>query len=270
MDKVKSVIKSRRCPDFEKRCVMVTGASGQLGSALVQALLQSGANVLATDVSLQLLNDAMSRFGWSSERIKLVALDVRSRSEIREAISCAKLAFGGVDMLVNNAGVSVFEPFLDRPESSIDWVMDVNLKGTVLCTQEFVKHRIEMGGGGNIVNISSHYGVISPDPRIYTDCLRKNSEIYGATKAGVNQLTRYYAVHLAEYDIRVNAVSPGGVRNPDNPQGLDFQQNYGFRCPMERMAETEEITGPVLFLLSPDASYVNGHNLVVDGGMTCW
>ncbi len=250
--------------------VLVTGASGQLGSGIVQGLLARGADVLAADTSIEALKTASDRREWPADRVKLVVCDIRKRDDISAAIATGKAAFGGLDMLVNNAGVSVFEPYLERPESSIDWVMDVNIKGTILCTQEFAKHRIAKGGGGSIVNISSHYGVISPDPRIYTDCARKNSEIYGATKAGIIQMTRYFAVHLAEHRIRVNAVAPGGVGNPDNPQGPDFQANYCFRCPMGRMAETHEIVGPILFLLSPSASYVNGHNMVVDGAMTCW
>jgi NAD(P)-dependent dehydrogenase (short-subunit alcohol dehydrogenase family) len=83
-------------------------------------------------------------------------------------------------------------------------------------------------------------------------------------------MTKYFAVHAAEYGIRTNAVSPGGIRNPDNPQGENFQQNYGYRCPMGRMAETHEMIGAVLFLLSPAANYINGQNIVVDGGTTCW
>lgn len=148
--------------------------------------------------------------------------------------------------------------------------MDVNLKGTLLCSKEFIKHRKENGNHGTVVNIASHYGLISPDPRIYIDCDRQNSEIYGATKAGIIQMTRYYAVHAAPFDIRFNSVSPGGVRNPENPQGPEFQKEYNLRCPAGRMAETHEIVGAIIFLLSPAASYINGHNLVVDGGMTCW
>jgi NAD(P)-dependent dehydrogenase (short-subunit alcohol dehydrogenase family) len=256
--------------NLDKRCAMVTGASGQLGCGMVNGLLACGANVLASDVSLSDLTAASQQFRWPSEKVALASVDVRSRQDITNALSAAKEVFGGVDMLVNNAGVSVFEPFLDRPESSIDWVMDVNLKGTILCIQEFVKSRIQAGGGGTVVNIGSHYGVISPDPRIYTDCLRKNSEIYGASKAGVIQMTRYFAVHLAPHDIRVNSVSPGGIINPIEPQGVDFQEKYGFRCPTGRMADTSEIVAPVIFLLSPLSSYVNGHNLIVDGGMTSW
>jgi NAD(P)-dependent dehydrogenase (short-subunit alcohol dehydrogenase family) len=83
-------------------------------------------------------------------------------------------------------------------------------------------------------------------------------------------MTRYFAVHLAPHDIRVNSVSPGGIINPIEPQGADFQESYGFRCPIGRLADTSEIVGPVIFLLSSLSSYVNGHNLIVDGGMTSW
>lgn len=250
--------------------VLVTGAAGQLGSALVSALLDLGANVVAADVSLDVLDKVAEKKGWAKDRVETAACDIRFREQIAAALKAGERRFGEVHALLNNAGVSVFEPYLERPEASIDWVMDVNLKGTVLCTQEFIKHRKGKGGGGSVVNMASHYGLISPDPRIYTDCERKNSEIYGATKAGIIQMTRYFAVHAAEHGIRVNAVSPGGVRNPDSPQGPDFQERYGFRCPMGRMAETHEVLGAALFLLSPAASYVNGQNLVVDGGMTCW
>ena len=99
------------------------------------------------------------------------------------------------------------------------------------------QHRKGTGGGGSIVNIGSHYGAISPDPRIYTDCNRKNSEIYGATKAAVIQMTKYFAVHSAEYNVRTNAVSPGGILDSDNPQGEDFQKNYSFRCPMGKCSK---------------------------------
>jgi NAD(P)-dependent dehydrogenase (short-subunit alcohol dehydrogenase family) len=249
---------------------MVTGAAGQLGSALVSALISVGARVLATDTSEQRLQEAKEAGGWQDESVAVTLCDIRERCDVKAAVELGQESFGGIEKLINNAGVSVFEPYLERPESSIQWVMDVNLKGTILCIQEFIKHRIEKGGKGAIVNIASHYGVISPDPRIYTDCERMNSEIYGATKAGIIQMTKYFAVHAAEHHIRVNAVSPGGIRNPDNPQGQDFQQNYGFRCPIGRMAETEEMVGGVLFLLGRSAAYINGHNLVVDGGMSAW
>ena len=255
---------------LNEQVVFVTGGAGQIGSTLISALLALGTRVVATDADGQNLQKAAENGAWQKENIALYTCDVRKRQDIVSAIAKGNQRFGGIDALINNAGVSVFEPYLERTENSIDWVTEVNIKGTILCTQEFIKHRVNLGGEGTIVNLASHYGLISPDPRIYTDCERKNSEIYGATKAGIIQMTRYYAVHAAEYGIRVNAISPGGIRNPDNPQGPDFQKHYGFRCPIGRMAETGEVVGPILFLLSPAASYISGHNIVVDGGMTCW
>ena len=149
--------------------------------------------------------------------------------------------------------------------------MDVNLKETFNCIQKYVElfdqHKQSRG---SIINIASMYGMISPDFRIYTDCDRKNSEIYGATKAGIIQMSKYFAVHLADRNIRCNSVSPGGVFNPENPQGIDFRNNYGFRCPMRRMADADEIAGAVLYLAGDMASYTTGQNIAVDGGMTSW
>ena len=174
-----------------------------------------------------------------------------------------------IDVLINNAGVSTFEPFEKRLEDEFDYVTNVNLKGTFFCIQEYFKHQ-KIHGKGNIVNIASIYGQISPDPKIYLDGDRKNSEVYGATKAGVIQMTKYFAVHLAENGLRVNAVSPGGIYNPKTPQSEYFVNEYSKRNPMNRMANTEEMLGAVLYLASDASSYVTGHNLVVDGGMSCW
>ena len=250
--------------------ILVTGAAGQLGSSIVNGLLDCNGLVIATDTSMDQLVECADTYGWDKETVLLKECDIRDLASISNAINNNAGSFAYVTGLVANAGVSVFEPYLERPEESIDWVMDVNLKGTLFCIQEFIKHRRSHDSGGSIVNIASHYGVVSPDPRIYTDCDRKNSEIYGATKAGIIQMTKYFAVHAAEYEIRTNAVSPGGIRNPDNPQEENFQQNYGYRCPMGRMAEIHEVIGAILFLLSPSASYINGQNIIIDGGTTCW
>jgi len=256
--------------NIESEVVLVTGASGQLGSSIINGLINSNAKVIAIDVTEKKLEKIAEQFEWSTNKVILMQGDITKRNDIINAIEKGKSTFGKVTALIANAGVSVFEPYLERPEESIDWVMDINIKGTLFCMQEFVKYIKKYGEYGSIVNIGSHYGVVSPDPRIYTDCDRKNSEIYGATKAGILQMTKYYAVHAAEHNVRTNAVSPGGIRNPDKPQGEDFQKNYSYRCPMGRMAETHEIIGAILFLLSPAASYINGQNIVIDGGTTCW
>ena len=238
--------------------VVITGASGQLGRALVEGFVAAGSSVVALDMKV---GDAPAL-----PHTEVGVCDIRKEADIEAAFRRA----GRVDILINNAGVSCFEPFEDRPEASFDWVMDVNLKGTFHCIRQFVKVAKEGRRGGAIVNIGSIYGVISPDERIYTDCTRRNSEVYGATKAGVIQMTRYFATHLAKHGIRVNCVSPGGIRNPFTPQGDDFQKNYGARCPMGRMAELKEMLGAVMYFASDAASYTTGQNMVVDGGMTAW
>lgn len=257
--------------NLKDEVALVTGAGGQLGSEIVNALLHCGAKVAAIDNSSEAIEKKSIAMNWRSKSVLILTADIRKRESVADIFDKSIAHFGNINHLVNNAGVSVFEPFLERSEESIDLVMDVNLKGTFFCIQEYLKQKRAMSERrGVIVNIASHYGLISPDPRIYTDCDRKNSEIYGATKAGIIQMTRYFAVHAAEFGVRVNAVSPGGIRNPENPQGEDFQKNYAIRCPLGRMAETWEIIGPLIFLLSPAANYVTGQNIVVDGGMTSW
>ena len=122
--------------------------------------------------------------------------------------------------------------------------------------------------GGSIVNIGSVYGLVSGDPRIYTDCARNVSEVYSASKAAVIQLTKYFAIHLSDYHIRVNSLSPGGVFNK---QGDDFVKNYSNRVPINRMADQDELVSGLLYLANNKlSSYVKGHNLIIDGGLTAW
>jgi len=256
--------------NLKNKVVLVTGAAGQLGRHLVTAFLQQRARVIALDTTLAALEEVATTESWSRSDTQLIACNIQCLSEVQAAFSSSIDVFSGIDILINNAGVSVFEPFMERTEESFDWVMDVNLKGTFFCIREFIKQTKPDAVDANIINIASMYGIISPDPRIYTDCDRKNSEVYGATKAAIIQMTRYFAVHAAPERIRVNSVSPGGIRNPQQPQGADFQKNYGERCPALRMAETHELVLPTLFLCSPAASYINGHNLVVDGAMSAW
>jgi NAD(P)-dependent dehydrogenase (short-subunit alcohol dehydrogenase family) len=246
------------------KVVLVTGATGQLGKAICEAYCGVGANVIGVDKALNHQNML------DMDSIIYRVLDITDKDAVAETMAFCVQEFGCLDILINNAGVSCFEPFEERPEESFDWVMDVNLKGTFFCIQAYANLLKQGKKHGNIVNIASHYGVISPDFRIYTDCDRKNSEVYGATKAGIIQMTKYFAVHLASEKVRINAIAPGGIFNPKNPQGEDFIKNYSQRCPLSRMAEAEEMIGAVLYLSSNAATYTTGHTLVIDGAMSCW
>lgn len=244
------------------KVVVVTGGSGQLGTQICKACSKMQTKVIALDKDI-------SKKRLSG--IQYFDADMTKKEEVTGVFKEIFNKYKKVDVLINNAGVSVFEPFEERQEKSLDFVMDVNLKGTFFCIQSYVnlfdKYKLKKGA---IVNIASFYGVISPDFRIYTDCRRNSPEIYGATKAGIIQMTKYFAVHLAGRNIRVNAVSPGGVYNPKNPQGADFLKNYAFRCPMKRMCKDTELIGAIIYLSGDAASYTTGHNLIVDGAMTCW
>ncbi len=250
--------------DYRDKVVFITGAAGQLGTVFCREFIRAGSRVVAADKVIN--KEKIIKDG----SIDYVVLDITKAAAVKKAFDSTVKKFGRIDILINNAGVSVFEPFEQRPEKSFDRVMDINLKGTFWCIQNFVRCAKDRETARSIVSVASMYGLISPDPRIYTDCKRNNSEIYGATKAGIIQMTKYFAVHLAARNIRVNCVSPGGIFNPDKPQGADFVKNYSLRCPMGRMAKAHEVAGAVLYLASDAASYTNGHNLVVDGGMSAW
>ena len=250
--------------NLKNKIVLVTGATGQLGSAICKAYLAAGARIVGTD------KDLNPRKVVKNKNARYLELDVTRKDAVEDIFGRIDKEIGHVDILVNNAGVNVFTSFENRTEEEWDWVSDVNLKGTFFCLQAYVDKAKKKRKGGNIINVASLYGVVSPDFRIYTDCARHNPEVYGAVKAGVIQMTKYFAVHLAKYKIRVNCVSPGGIFNPQSPQGKDFIKNYSYRCPTGRMADTDEIVGGVLYLSSDAASYTTGVNLMIDGGISCW
>lgn len=247
--------------NLKGKIVVVTGSNGQLGSSICEFFLNIGSVVIGID-----LND-----NKKNNLVKFYNLDIVNSKNVESVFKTIFNEFGRIDVLINNAGVSTFEPFENRSEEKFDWVMDVNLKGSFNCIQSFVNlFDINSQDKSSIINIASMYGLISPDFRIYTDLDRKNSEVYGATKAGIIQMSKYFAVHLADRNIRCNSVSPGGIFNPNNPQGKDFISKYSERCPMKRMAKSNEIVGAIVYLASDLASYTTGQNITVDGGMSAW
>lgn len=225
--------------------IVVTGSAGFLGQHIMRALTVEGANPIGADLR-----------GAEYE------LDLDDEMSISELFKRVTDKYERIDGLINNAAISYKGGETCR--RSFDETLTVNVSGTDSCIYHFSKGMKD----ASIVNIASLYGCLSPDFRIYEgDRGEYNSVAYGASKAGIIQLTKYRAVLLADKNIRVNAVSPGGIYNAQDPK---FSALYSDRVPMSRMAEPEEIVNAILFLLSPLSSYITGQNLMVDGGLSAW
>jgi 3-oxoacyl-[acyl-carrier protein] reductase len=250
---------------FFNKVVFITGATGQLGKAYAIAMAEEGAHVCISDIDLNACNEL--RLELKGDEHLAIECDVTSEVSVRSAFAKIEEHFKQIDIIINNAGIGVFTPFEERSFEEFMRVFEVNAGGTFLCIKEGSALMRKNKSSGVIVNIGSIYGVVSSDPRIYTDCARKTAECYGGSKAAIIQMTRYFAVHLAPYNIRVNCLSPGGVYNH---QGDDFVKNYSDKTPVTRMGTTTDMVGALKFLCSDEAQYTTGHNLVVDGGWTAW
>lgn len=236
--------------DLDDKTIIITGAKGQLGAAITKFLEDYGCKVIGLDIE---------------------DCDLKDKQAVFECYSKIFSKEKKIDGLVNNAGVSFFEDPLEREEQNFNETFNINLKGAFNSIQSFIKLFDKYSQKkASIVNIASLYGLISPNFSIYSEGDRKNSEIYGATKAGLIQMTKYFCAYLASRNIRSNCISPGGIYNPKQPQSDYFIKSYSDKCPMQRLAEDKEIAGGVAYLLSDISSYTNGHNLIIDGGYSCW
>jgi NAD(P)-dependent dehydrogenase (short-subunit alcohol dehydrogenase family) len=239
---------------------VVTGASGKLGPVWLEALREAGATAVGVDL----------RAGDG-----VVEADVTDRSSLEAALKTIREQHGTPSVLVNNAGIdqppeAAARTFAMEDVSLDDFnrTLDVNLTGTFNAIQVFGA-AMRDAGRGSIVNIGSLYASIAPDPKLYdhmpVDPPFLKPAAYGASKAGVLSLTRYFARLLGTAGVRVNAISPGGVRGGQDEQ---FLEKYCARVPLGRMAERDDLTGPLVFLASDASRYVTGQELRVDGGFT--
>lgn len=255
---------------LDGKIAIVTGGGGLLGPEFAAALAEQGAHVVLVDVSSEgvviIATNLAEEFN-----VKTMGLsaDITDATSVATMVSQVISRFGRIDILVNGAAArtpNFFAPFEDYSVEDWQVVLGVNLTGTFLCCQAVGRH-MRKSGGGSIINISSIYGVVAPDQRIYAGSSINTPAVYSASKAGVIGLTKYLSTYWAEYNIRVNAITPGGVFNH---QDEGFVNHYEARTPMKRMAHPYEIRGAVAFLASDMSSYMTGHNLIVDGGWTVW
>ena len=248
--------------NFDKKIILITGCNGQIGIDMCNFFLNLGSFVYGVDLK--------NTKKINNKKFFFYKLDVAKENNVKNLIKKIFDKHNKIDVIVNNAAKSYFSPFNKRTKKEIDETLNTNIAGPINIIKQYTKfQKIYNSKRCNIINIGSIYGVISPDLRIYDSKDRINSEIYGASKAGLIQLTKYFSTVLADKNIFINSISPGGVLNL-NKQSKKFIRKYSKRVPLKKMATTFDICLAALYFASDQVNYTTGQNLVIDGGLTAW
>jgi 2-deoxy-D-gluconate 3-dehydrogenase len=268
--------------NLDGRAAIVTGGAGLLGKEFAKTLAEAGASVVVADIDGESAEAVAASLRDSGFQAMSFPLDVTRAASTRDLVAETLSRFGRLDILVNSAALDPkFDAdaltkgitpgkFEDYPLDQWNAALNVNLTGMFLVTQACVAPMIAQGKRGSIINICSTYGLNGPDQRIYIKDGKRvayKPVYYTVTKAGVLGFTKYLAAYYAETEIRVNALTPGGVYNDHDET---FTRNYAAKTILGRMARKDEMNGALLFLASDASSYMTGANLVVDGGWTAW
>lgn len=257
---------------LDGRVALVTGAAGYLGSAMARALADAGAHVVVSGRSAAARDALAETLRGNGGSASSLALDVGDAAQIDDAVAQLARDHGRLDVLVNNAYDGRTGTFAAATDD--DFAQAYRL--TVIAAARLMRAATPLladgarrsGATAAVVNVATMYAQVSPDPRIYGDSGHDSPPWYGAAKAGLLQLTRYAAVHLATHAIRVNALVPGPFPHPGTPD--DFLTRLRAKVPLDRLGTSDEMRGPLLFLASDASSFVTGTMLPVDGGWTAW
>lgn len=242
------------------KVIIVTGVCGQIGTRISKKLLNEGHYVIGVDLKNTTPQIKNANFAY-------YRVDITSKKNVDDFFQNLKINHKTIDGLVNNAGTAVFSKFEERTEDELVNVTKTNIFGPIFMVQNFIQ-LAPRNNTASIVNLGSIYGIVAPDQNMYKDTPRNSSEIYGMTKAATINFTKYLSVYLKDLKIRCNCVSPGGVLFKQGPK---FIKSYSNKVPLKRMANVDEIVEAIIFLLdSSKSSYINGTNLLVDGGFTAW
>lgn len=259
--------------DLKEQVAIITGGAGHLGRVIASTLAEAGANIVIVDRDAgniaEVCNDLEHK--WQIQTLGL-PVDLESKEERHRIVKKAVDIFGRLDILINNAafvGTSNLSgwgvPFEKQKTETWQRALEVNLTAVFDLTQDAAPF-LKANGNGRIINIASIYGIIGPDPRLYSDLPMFNPAAYAASKGGVVQFTKWCSTVLAP-DIRVNAITPGGIFRNQDPL---FLERYESRTPLKRMAREEDFIGAAIFLASDLSRYVTGQNIIVDGGFSVW
>lgn len=260
---------------LDEKVALVTGG-GWLGAPMVSSLCQAGAHVIFIGRQrepLAQLKEQLNRDGLSSEYLQA---DITSERDMSALIQLIKRKFGRLDIIVNNAhmGISSGTGLDAPPEAFADAVMGSvsPIWRIITGSLDLLKTAVAINGDASIINIASMYGSVSPDPTVYTSSSEPfNPPYYGSAKSGVIQLTKWLATHLGDKGIRVNAISPGPFPQGDKTQTApEFTRRLSKKTALGRTGSRQEIGGAVVFLAGPQASFITGIDLPVDGGWTAF
>ncbi len=244
------------------KTAVVTGGSTGIGRSIALLMAKDGANVVVDYYGAsQSANDVIEQIENLGGKAVAVPADVSNPQDVQTLMDRAVKTFGGIDVLVNNAGMEEKHPFLEMPFQTYEKVLKVDLTGVWLCSQSAAKEMVKAKRGGRIINISS----------IHEDVAMPTNAPYCAAKGGVRMLMRTIAVELAQYNITVNNVAPGAIDTPmDAPLKREPQEMEALlsEIPLKRMGKPEEVAEMCIFLASEAGSYITGATFLLDGGMS--
>lgn len=254
--------------------IILTGAAGILGEQYTEDLIKAGARVFVSDIDSDKVNKICMRL--KSELAIPSPVDLTSEESVNVWADKIIKSSGHVTTLINNAATkspNFFNEIGDYPLADWKHVVDVNITAMFLTSRKIIPHMIEHKNG-NIINVSSIYGIVGPDQRIYEGSYYEDMGgkintpmVYSVTKGAVVSLTKYIATTYGEFGIRSNTLTPGGVASGQNQK---FNENYSNRVPLRRMGSKEDMSDSLLYLCSDMTKYISGQNIVVDGGLTAW
>lgn len=240
-------------PGKNSKIILITGSSSLVAKALIQDLSKNFF-LICIDKNIP---------KKKAKNIIYIKTDILNEKKLSKINNFLKKKLFKIDIIINCFISQNYEKFENQSLSKFKKSITINICGIFLITKIFYK-LLKRSKNSQIINFGSIYGIVSGDPKIYPDN-KVTSDAYAASKAAIIQLTKYYAVHLAKYNIRVNCISPGGIFNNQNKKLIS---NYNKKVPLKRMAKIEEIVEGVKMLINEKSKYINGHNLVIDGGFT--
>lgn len=239
----------------KKKTVVITGAGMGIGRGIALAFAKEDYNIVVSDIDLENCQKTVLKIKKMGKDALVVKCDISKKDEVRNLMKKAAEKFKSIDVLVNNAGIYPFVPFSEITEDDWDKVLDVNLKGSFLCSKEVLSFMPEKG---RIINISSIASLVGFNGLVH----------YCASKGGVNGMTRALALELAPKNITVNAIAPGAIETPGATKAMDekTRKQTTILIPLSRFGSPEDIANGVLFLASEKSGYITGQVITIDGG----